>query len=187
MGKTKKESVAIITLLYNNQLSYFHAPPPPPPKDIPFDEIKPLSNPELKKYDSDKIILEGKFAIVIEKDYSIKSSDLEIFPIEFQKIFSNPNHVMSKDSLRILNLFDSFNKKIPIVDKQGMKIQDLAEDNKVYGVIFISEIKFNKEFNKAILVFARYTHELAGSTSVIGLEKIKGKWVLKYGQILSES
>jgi hypothetical protein len=169
-------------------LSYFHSPPPPPPpKDIPLDEIKPLTNPELKKYDSDKIIVERKFAIIIDNESSIKKSDLRMFPFEFQEIFSTAYHIMPVENLRKIDLSDSFNKKIPIVNKQGTKIQDLAEKNKVLGVIFVSEIIFNNEFNKAILIFGSYTHELAGSTSVIGLEKIKGKWEIKYGQILSES
>ena len=186
--ETKKESVAIITLLYNNELSYFHAPPPPPPpKGVPFDEIKPLANPDLKKYDSDKIILERKFAIVIDNESVIKKSDLKMFPTEFKEMFSNAYHIIPLENLRKIELRDSFNKKIPIVNKQGMKIQDLAEKYKVFGILFISEIIFNKELNKAILIFSSYTHELAGSTSVIGLEKIKGKWEIKYGQILSES
>ncbi|GGZ88591.1 hypothetical protein [Algibacter mikhailovii] len=174
--------------MYNNQLLYFHSPPPPPPpKDIPFDEIKPVENTEIKKYDSDKIILEGKFAIVMDNENDLKKSDLKMFPTEFKEIYANPYHLISVEQLRKIDLRDSFNKKIPILNKQGIKIQDLAEKNKVLGILFVSEIKFNKEFNKAILIFASYTHELAGSTSVIGLKKIKGKWEIKHGQILSES
>lgn len=187
INKTEKESVAIITLLYNNQLSRFHSPPPPPSKDMPLDEIKPLTKPGLKKYDSDRIIFERKFAIIIDSESAIKKSYLSMFPVEFQEIFSTEYHIMPLENLKKIDLSDSFNKKIPIVNKQGAKIQDLAEKNKVLGVIFVSEIIFNKELNKAILVFGSYTHELAGSTSVIGLEKTKGKWEIKYGQILSES
>lgn len=67
------------------------------------------------------------------------------------------------------------------------KIQDIAKNNKVLGVLFYSDIKFNDNFTKAIIQFGAYTHELSGYTSIICLEKKLGLWQIINSKNLPES
>lgn len=184
----KIESLSIITLLYNKESSNFPIPPPPPPpKNVSIENLKPIQKNRKKEYDSDQIIYKKKFAIIIEGGDKFSTDIIENIPIEYQNIFLKPSNMFSLESLMKINLSDSFGKDISIIQKQGLKIQELTKKYQVLGILFISEIKFNEEFNKAVLVFGSYTHGLAGYTSIYGLKKENGKWTVNYHQLLSES
>lgn len=59
IDRNKKESIAIVTLLYNRESSKL-PPPPPPPKGIPANEIVPFEPDIQQEYLSDQKIYKKK-------------------------------------------------------------------------------------------------------------------------------
>lgn len=182
----EKESNRIITLLYNKESSSFPVPPPPK-KDVSTENLEPLPKKEIKEYKSDEIIYKNIFAICVDRENNNIYGERELkIPIEYKEIFLNSKRKFTLKKNK-LNLSDSNGNKIHIINKNGLKIQELNKRYKVLGILFLSEIKFNKELNKAVVVFGSYTHGLAGHTSIISLEKENKKWGISYQQLLSES
>lgn len=175
-SKLYNESKAIIKLLYNIESNKFPVPAPP-------SENSTTIMPITKMSVSDRNIHEIKFAIT-KADFDTKKGNY--FSKEFSKIILAPKSVFLTKNLRDLDVKDINGIKIPIVTAKG-KIQDIAKNNKVLGVLFYSDIKFNDNFTKAIIQFGAYTHELSGYTSIICLEKKLGLWQIINSKNLSES
>ncbi len=181
----KKETIAIITLLYNEECSKFPVPPPPS-KGIPIEDIQSLSWEVPKVYDTDQKIHKKKFAVSIYQESKINSLDMNNMPAVFRDIFFGLSNGYSNDNLKGLKLKDSEGATIPIITEH-LKIQEIKTSNNVLGVLFISNISFNKELDKAILKFGSYTHGLAGFTAIYAMEKMNGKWHVSETETLSES
>ena len=179
--KINEESLSIINLLYNIESNKFPVPPPPNG-----DASTNANRAKIKT--SDKYINNKKYVIaVIEKDNKeyIKVIDL---PKEYSEILSNSASIFLSKNLLKAKIEDVNGNKIPvIVPRKSLKIQDIAKKNEVLGVLFLSDIKFNENINKAVLQFGAYTHELAGYTSIICLEKKQGSWQVVSSKNLSES
>ncbi|WP_422081873.1 hypothetical protein [Ulvibacterium sp.] len=179
--KIDEESLAIVNLLYNSESLNFPVPPPPPKNEKG-------NRPKLDKKVTDKLIDKRVYAIVTtgeSKGIILKSLDI---PAEYKNILEESNITYFIKDLHNTKVLAKTGDSIPVVYYQkGLKIHDLTKKNNVIGVLYFSDIKFNGDFSKAILKFGSYTHGLAGSTSIVGLEKKDGMWVVRFSKNISES
>ncbi len=178
--KLEEESLAIINLLYNKESNNFPVPQPP---NGDLSPVKPR-----KRIASDKHINKKKHILVIRENGNIEYKKEIDLSIEFRNILTNPESIFESKKLLKVDIKDINGDKIPIIVSNGsLKIQNITKKYKVLGVLFLSNIKFNESLNKAVIQFGAYTHELAGHTSLICLEKKQGSWQVVTSKNLSES
>lgn len=178
--KLKEESLSIIYLLYNMESNKF---PPPPPPNSGLSKSKPR-----KKNISDKHIDKKKYVIAIRENGNIEYKKGIDLSTKFKNILANSELIFMSKKLIKADLIDVNGNKIPIISSnESLKIQDVKRKHKVLGVLFLSNFKFNKHLNKAVLQFGSYTHGLSGYTAILCLEKKHGTWEIVYSKNQSES
>jgi len=177
-NKLEKESILIVNLLYNKEAKKFPVPPPPE---------KGMDIPKQQENITDKFIYKKKYALAIG-NISNENEEIINLPETYKTILRNPSKTFFCKSLYNIKFEDLEGNLIPVLNyRKGSKIQTISKENQVIGLLFVSDIKFNKSLTKAILTFGSYTHELAGYTSIIGLNKKDGIWEINFSKNVSES
>ena len=170
-SEEEHEFYQVINVIYKN-LAYEPTmgfiPPDPSTQKKHFDSLEEKNLEPLKN--SGKIIaIKSK---VISKNlfiHKLHSEEAENFILNNQRIFSN------LDSIKIENIQAPTNDSVINFDK-GLLEPHMSDYLKFDKLISFSQVMFNYNYNKAIVMGTVSTSGLAGSSSFFFLKKDKGLW-----------
>lgn len=184
----EKELYEVLNLIYP-----FLTKEIPPPKELPvppkgIDSIRrnlEISTDEdfSKKLNPDKQqIIAIKLSM---KEPGLIKSLVGEPEMGFRFIIDEPI-ALNIDSLNIKK-FNSVSNDSLIAFEQDLLEPEIMDYIKFDKLLSFSNVFFNKEFDRAVLIASVGTSDLAGSSHLIFLEKINGKWKLYQTKLLEIS
>ncbi|WP_128755312.1 hypothetical protein [Aquimarina sediminis] len=151
-------------------------PPPPPPGVYTKDTIA------FNRYVDSIYKLDVKIGVINElSDYTDNSYKRDIEDSLYQELIDQ--YHSSKTStccIEIGKINVKRNRELKVFTVDSARIHIKSVENiinpKVKCIVNFSDVTLNEGNDKAIIYMGRYSHPLNGSTSLILLEKLDGKW-----------
>ncbi len=166
--KDTYEIVSLITQEYGLPL-----PPPPPPPPARLPSLKEMGWDSIKK-------LEQNIAVypVLKNTKKLFSKYPNEEDVEFRVLIEKMNKDKNDSTLDIskLNVNEQF--QLSIVDTSLLKKDKYHIEKNYDKLLIFHNISFNTELNKAVTLIGVSMAPLNGFSSLVFLEKKKGKWVI---------
>jgi PBP1b-binding outer membrane lipoprotein LpoB len=193
-----KEAYKILSVLFNKicreEMNFYAFPAPPPTPNISWDSIKKIME-EDKKIEKDTLkivntLLKKNGRLIVAIDSVLKPNWADnIKNIKYQgyeKLLEQ--FISNKDSLSIDVSRISSNKYAFIIPyRENYKYLPRKGYEKFNISLSFSNIKFNKQNTKAIVIMGAGFGKLNGYSAIFFLEKEKEKWLIKWEKGLSIS
>ncbi|MBA6151849.1 nuclear transport factor 2 family protein [Gelidibacter maritimus] len=184
------EQLDVIATVYE---SIPKAIPPPNSEDeeendIDYLNLEPLNfnyviNENFVDFDFDYIYdIPNRFQVYKSKDLF----EEKVLDFSYMKLIAGLSEFEKNEKINTSKLEALLGENLVFWDKEMITIEEKNEHD-ISGVISFSKVSFNEDLTRAAVVVGDYFERIGNGISLYILEKIDGKWVIKYTQALITS